>query len=253
MPELGCSGTPPPACGAACTGPRTHLLGGPLAEGGTGHGSACATAAARPFECGRHGSDRAPWLPPAAWVLGHRGLRRPQEAPGISHCPQCGVLAATSPGPRGPGCPTPPGVSPPTASRVSAGPRRGCGTSSKADACRHRVPRATGPKGPGCHQLLERGHPTSHTPLLLHWPAKARHSYPMCRSPGKPQAWNPESHTQLKSERPGPTLQGTRSHGSLHPHGRPGPNRIPLEKAARRPGTLTHRVLKPDSPVSLTS
>lgn len=163
-PELGCSGTPPPACGAACTGPRTHLLGGPLAEGGTGHGSACATAAARPFGCGRHGSDRAPWLPPAAWVLGHRGLRRPQEAPGISHCPQCGVLAATSPGPGGPGCPTPPGVSPPTASRVSAGPRRGCGTSSKADACRHRVPRATGPKGPGCHQLLERSHPTSHTP-----------------------------------------------------------------------------------------
>lgn len=101
---------------------------------------------------------------PAAWVLGHRGLRRPQEAPGISHCPQCGVLAATSPGPGGPGCPTLPGVSPPTASRVSAGPRRGCGTSSKADACRHRVPRATGPKGPGCHQLLERGHPTSHTP-----------------------------------------------------------------------------------------
>lgn len=121
MPELGCSGTPPLACGAACTGPRTHLLGGPLAEGGTGHGSACATAAARPFGCGRHGSDRAPWLPPAAWVLGHRGLRRPQEAPGISHCPQCGVLAATSPGPGGPGCPTPPGVSPPTASRVSAG------------------------------------------------------------------------------------------------------------------------------------
>lgn len=88
----------------------------------------------------------------------------PQEAPGLPHCPRYGVLTVTSPGPGVPGCPPPPGVSPPTVSSFGAKPRRGCPTCSKTDACRHHVPRATGPKGPGCLQLLKCGHPTSHTP-----------------------------------------------------------------------------------------